>query len=289
MRADLYQSVTDKIVRDMESGILPWVQPWSASASGTLPMNATTRRAYSGVNVLLLWGAGQAAGHPTQEWLTYKQAQAIGAQVRKGEKATTVYFADRFIPKTEKAKPAVDQKQVYFLKAFSVFNVAQCDGITATTRAPMTEREAIDRAESVIQRTGAHISIGGDKAMYVPSLDLIKLPPQQAFTDQINYYRTAFHEIGHWTGHDSRLARQYGKRFGDTAYAREELVAEMASAFVCASLDITPTVRHADYIGSWLEVLKSDNRAIFTAASHASKAADFILNGKASAQGKIAA
>lgn len=279
MRTDLYDTVTAKIIKDMESGLLPWVQPWSNGASGTLPLNATTRRNYSGVNVLLLWGTSQVAGYQSQEWLTYNQAQSVGAQVRKGERGTTIYFADKFVPKTEKAKPVEDQRSLYFLKAFSVFNVAQCDGIEPAARVPMTERQSIDRAEALIANTGAQVDIGGDKAFYRPAVDRIQLPPQQAFApNQINYYRTAFHEIGHWTGHASRLDRAYGKRFGDSAYAREELVAEMASAFVCASLDIVPTVRHADYIGSWLEVLKTDNKAIFTAASHASKAADFILS-----------
>ncbi len=289
MRSDLYQTVTDKIISDLESGRLPWVQPWSNRASGGLPINATTRRAYSGINVLLLWGSAQVAGYSAQSWLTYKQAQAVGAQVRKGEKATTIYYADRFVPKAEHAKPKEDQRAVYFLKSYSVFNVAQCDGIAEPDHVPMPERQAIERAEQVIADTGAHISVGGDVACFVPSLDLIKLPPQQAFSEQINYYRTAFHELGHWTGHASRLDRAYGKRFGDTAYAREELVAEMSSAFVCASLDIQPTVRHADYIASWLEVLRGDNKAIFTAASHASKAADYILKTSAQAEQQEAA
>ncbi len=279
MRADLYQTVTDKIIRDLEAGSLPWVQPWSTGAVATMPQNATTKRNYSGVNVLLLWGAAQVAGYQAQEWLTYKQAQAVGAQVRKGEKSTTIYYADRFVPKAEHTKPADEQRAVYFLKAFSVFNVAQCDGIAAMVTAPVTERQQVASAEALMTQTGAEIVIGGPKAFYQPATDTVHLPPQQAFApNQINFYRTAFHELGHWTLHASRCNRAYGKRFGDSAYAREELVAEMASAFLCASLGIVPTVRHADYIASWLGVLKADNKAIFTAASHASKAADFILN-----------
>jgi antirestriction protein ArdC len=145
-------------------------------------------------------------------------------------------------------------------------------------RAPLADCETIPHAEALIRATGADFRIGGDQAFYVPSQDFIRIPHQSAFTEQINYYRTAFHELGHWSGHASRLARDLTTSFGTKDYAREEMVAEMATAFICASLGIVPTVRHADYLGNWLQVLREDVRAIVKAASLASKASDYILS-----------
>ena len=283
-RQTVYQEVTDRIVVELEQGRVPWVQPWGrAKTAPGLPINATTSRRYSGINVLILWGAVIEHGYPTQSWLTFRQALGLGGNVRKGERGTTVVYADRFVPQAEKERAAQagdEPQQVPFLKRFTVFNVAQCDGLPAhlgAAAAPLPEREIIPNAEALIAATGADFRIGGNRAFYVPAADYIQVPPQPAFFEQINYYRTCFHELGHWTGHASRLARDFAGSFGSKTYAREELVAEMASAFVCASLGIAPTVRHADYVGSWLEVLREDNRAIFRAASLASKAADFLL------------
>jgi antirestriction protein ArdC len=165
-----------------------------------------------------------------------------------------------------------------------VFNAEQCDGLPKGLIAPpvaKTEQQIVPEAEALIAATSADFRIGGDQAFYVPSEDFIRIPNQTAYPDQINYYRTAFHELGHWTGHKTRLDRSLTTKFGTVDYAREELVAEMATAFVCVSLGIVPTVRHADYIGNWLQVLKEDARAIVKAASLASKACDFILAFKA--------
>ncbi|WP_428408426.1 ArdC family protein [Hyphococcus sp.] len=287
-RADLYTEVTAKIVKELEAGRFPWAQPWAARGEAAtiaagLPKNAQTGRAYSGINILLLWGAAIENGFSGQTWLTFKQAKALGGSVLKGERGSMVVYADKFIPKDEQERAAKDGDEasfVPFLKRYTVFNAAQCEGLPPELTAgakPLPECEAIPRAENLIKATCADFRIGGDRAFYVPSQDFIRVPPQPAFFEQINYYRTCFHELGHWTGHASRLGREFKGRYGSHAYAREELVAEMASAFVCASLSITPTVRHADYLGAWLEVLKEDNRAIFNAASLASKAADFIL------------
>jgi len=285
-RGDLYQSVTDRIIQEMEAGRAPWVQPWGAPGSDApvgLPKNASTGRTYSGINILLLWGAAIEAGRSGQNWLTFKQALALGGAVRKGERGTTVVYADRFTPQTEKERAketGEDARQVAFLKRYTVFNTDQCDGLPEAASAaptPLPEREAIPRAEALIAATGADFRIGGARAFYVPSQDYIQVPPQPAFFQQIDYYRTSFHELGHWTGHASRLARDLSNGFGSKGYAREELVAEMASAFVCAALSIKPIVRHTDYLATWLEVLREDKRAIFKAASLASKAADFLL------------
>lgn len=285
-KTSLYDEVTARIIAELEQGRAPWVQPWGApdaKAGLGLPKNALTGRAYSGVNILILWHHVTRAGFATQIWLTYRQAQEMGGHVMKGERGITACHADTFVPKAERKRAEQDGDEpgrVPFLKRFTLFNVEQCEGLPEDAyagAAPLPEAEIIPQAERLIEATGADFRVGGTKAFYVPSQDFIRVPPQPAFFDQVNYYRTCFHELGHWTGHESRLAREFKGRFGSNPYAREELVAEMASAFVCASLSIAPTVRHTDYIGSWLEVLKEDNRAIFRAASQASKAADFIL------------
>ena len=284
-RVSLYVEVTARIVSELEAGRLPWVQPWGASggAGPGLPRNALTARSYSGVNVLILWSAVIEHGFPSQSWLTFRQAQEAGGCVRKGEHGVTVVYADRFTPEAEKeraTREGGDPKAVPFLKRFTVFNVAQCEGLReglASDPAPLPEREIVPVAEEVIAASGVDFHIGGDRAFYVPSLDFVQVPPQPAFFEQINYYRTCLHELCHATGHAKRLARDLTNSFGSKDYAREELIAEMGSAFLCAALGITPTVRHADYIGSWLEVLREDNRAIFRAASAATKAADWLL------------
>lgn len=282
-RGSLYDEVTASIVAQLEEGVFPWVRPWSkALAAPGLPRNAVTGRAYSGINVLILWGAVIEGGWPSQDWLTFRQALAAGGCVRKGERGRTVFYADRFVPKAEREAGESDEaaRGIAFLKRFTVFNVAQCEGLPeklTAAPAPLPERELHDNAEALIASTGADLRIGGAEAFYSPSADYVQVPPQPAFHHQIDYYRTALHELGHWTGHPSRLGRDQTGRFGSAAYAREELVAELASAFLCAALGIRPTVRHADYLGSWLAVLRADNRAIFRAASQASKAAEFLL------------
>ncbi|MGF7151477.1 antirestriction protein ArdC [Sphingomonas zeicaulis] len=183
-----------------------------------------------------------------------------------------------------KAPPATredgEARAVPFLKRFTVFNVAQCDGLRpelAADPAPLPEREIVPVAEALIAASGADFRVGGDKAFYVPSADFVQVPPQPAFFEQINYYRTCLHELTHWTGHASRLARDFSGGFGSKLYAREELVAEMGSAFLCAALGIVPTVRHTDYLACWLDLLREDNRGNFRAASVANKAADLLL------------
>ena len=283
-RPSIYQEVTDRIIRELEQGRVPWVQPWGgAKAELALPKNASSGRCYSGVNILILWGAVIERGFASQQWLTFRQALELGGNVRRGEHGTTVCYADRFIPKSEMERAAKDGNEpeaVPFLKRFTVFNVAQCEGLPerlCSVSEPVPEREIVPHAEALIAATGADFRIGGARAFYVPRGDYIQVPPQPAFFDQINYYRTCFHELGHWSGAAHRLDRDLKGGFGSKSYAREELVAEMGSAFICATLGIVPTVRHADYLGSWLEVLREDNHAIFRAASQASKAADFIL------------
>jgi len=285
-RTSLYQEITDKIIAELEAGRVPWVQPWGTAAARAaleMPKNAATQRRYSGINVLILWGAVIECGFTGQSWLTFRQALGLGGNVRKGEHGTTVVYADRFTPDEERRRAERDGNEPYaipFLKRFTVFNTDQCEHLSGelmTASAPVPEGLILPHAEMLIAATGADFRIGGGRAFYSPTHDFIQVPSPDAYFEPINWHRTALHELGHWSGHPSRLGRDLSGNFGSALYAKEELVAEMTSAFVCASLGIVPTVRHADYIGSWLEVLREDDRAIVRAASAASKAADYLL------------
>ena len=296
-RVSLYDEVTARIVGELEAGRVPWVQPWgNAAATVGLPRNALTKRPYSGINVLILWGAVIGGCYPSQDWLTFNQARDAGGTVRKGERGVTVVYADRFTPEAGKRDTATlrgsdaraserasqgeeEPRSIAFLKRFIVFNVAQCDGLNVdlSDPVPLPERELLAVGEDLIRASGVEYRIGGNKAFYSPIFDFVQVPPQPAFFAQIDYYCTALHELTHATGHAKRLGRDLSHGFGSKGYAREELVAEMGSAFLCAALCIVPTLRHADYCASWLAVLKQDSRAIVRAASAASKAADWLL------------
>ncbi|TIU35253.1 MAG: DUF1738 domain-containing protein [Mesorhizobium sp.] len=284
-RSNLYDEITDKIIKELEAGRLPWVQPWGSAAAKAplaLPRNASTGRAYSGINVLILWGAVVERGYMGQSWLTFRQALSLGGNVRKGEHGTTIVYADCFVPDDEKKRArdtGEDARPVPFLKKFAVFNAEQCEGLPEDIEVfPLPDPAPIEpRVEALIKATGIEFRIGGDQAYYLPTQDRVQVPPPQAFFEPINWHRTALHELGHATGHPSRLARDFSGSFGTRKYAFEELVAEISAAFSCAALGIVPTVRHADYIGSWLEVLREDNRAVVRAASLAGKAADWLL------------
>ena len=281
VRRDLYQEITDRIIQEIESGSLPWLQPWQETGIATgLPFNATSKRAYSGINTVLLWLQASDRGYSSPAWCTFKQARNAGGSVRKGERATTVVWVSPVVLKAERAKAQEEGREpgrIHVLKAFHVFNVQQCDGLDDFQSEPLPSTwEPHTEAERIIDRTGADIRHGGSQAFYSRASDGIALPDKGAFRTGDEYYSTAFHELAHWTGHKSRLDRDYGKRFGDQAYAREELVAEIGSAFVCGALDIQPECRHSDYLAAWLQVLKADKRAIVTAASAAGKAADYV-------------
>ena len=285
-RTSLYQEITDKIIAELEAGRVPWVQPWgtaAAKASLTMPKNAATHRHYSGLNVLILWCAVIERRFSTQNWLTFRQALGLGGNVRKGEHGTTVVYADHFVPDEERKRAERDGDEpsgIRFLKRFTVFNTDQCEDLppeVVSAPSPVPEGLMVPQAEALIAATGADFRIGGDRAFYSPNYDFIQVPRPEAYFEPINWHRTALHELGHWTGAAQRLDRDLSGSFGSKKYAQEELVAEITSALVCASLGIVPTVRHSDYIGSWLEVLREDDRSIVRAASAASKAADYLL------------
>ena len=285
-RVNLYDEITSRIIAELEGGRLPWVQPWGGAgvvAPLSTPRNAAPGRGYSGINILILWGAVIARGYSCQSWLTFRQALSLGGNVRKGERGTTVVYADRFVPDDERRRSretGENAQAIPFLKRFTVFSTDQCEnlpGDLVTAPPPVPEGLILPKVETLIRASGADLRLGGDKAFYSPALDYVQVPRPEAYFEPVNWHRTALHELGHWSGHATRLDRDLSGGFGSKRYAQEELVAEMTAAFTCATLGITPTVRHADYIGSWLDVLREDNRAVVRAASAASKAADFLL------------
>ena len=280
---DLYAETTARIVAALERGVAPWVRPWSTLAEA-IPMNAQTRRQYRGVNFTLLTLEAEGHGYPINRWLTYRQALELGGQVRRGEHGTAVVFWQlKKIAATaevfpDSATPDLPDRVYPLLRAYTVFNVAQVEGLAPelTQVAPATwEPEA--RAEELLLMSGAHLRFGGSKAFYRPASDEIQLPPQRAFATATGYYNVALHELTHWTGHERRCNRQLAGRFGEAAYAAEELIAEMGAAYLCAHCRLDGELRHADYLASWLKVLRTDKRAIFAAAAKAQKAADYVL------------
>ena len=222
-RTSLYSEITDKIIAELEAGRVPWVQPWGTSAAKApiaMPKNAATQRRYSGVNVLILWGAVIERGFAGQSWLTFRQALSLGGNVRKGEHGTTVVYADRFIPDEERKRAERDGDEpgaIPFLKRFTVFNTDQCEnlpGELVTAPPPVPEGLILPQAEALIAATGADFRIGGDRAFYSPAQDYVQVPRPDAYFEPINWHRTALHELGHWVGHPSRLARDLSGMFG---------------------------------------------------------------------------
>ncbi len=284
-KRDVYAEVTARIVAQLEAGVRPWHQPWAAGH----PAGAVSRplRAngvpYRGINVVVLWCASMERGYSSPYWLTFNQARELGGCVRKGEKGTTVVYANAFEKTTTDADTGEETtERIPFLKAYTVFNAEQADGLPARYAAsPVVETEPAERlaaADAFFAYTGADTRHGGGQAYYRPSEDYIQLPAYERFGRRESYYATRAHESVHWTGHPTRLARTFGERFGDAGYAVEELVAELGAAFVCADLGLTPEVMadHAAYLGCWLKVMKADSKALFTAAAQAERAAEFL-------------
>lgn len=284
-RADLYTRVTDRILADLEQGVRPWFKPWGTGQTQGRIIRPLRHNGlpYSGVNTLLLWSEAVARGFSAPIWMTFRQAHALGAHVKKGETGSLVVYADA-MRRTETDESGEEAKRrIPFLKAYTVFNVEQIEGLPAhylaPAPAPFAKIERIARADSFIAATGVTVRHGGDRACYSAASDHVQMPPFEAFHDAESYYVTLAHECIHWTKHPTRLDRDFKrKRFGDEGYAREELVAELGSAFLSADLGLTPQPRpdHAAYIASWLKVLKDDKRFIVSAAAHASRAADFL-------------
>ena len=284
-KTDIYTRVTDKIIADLEKGQRTWLPRWQGKhaagpVSRPLRQNGTP---YRGMNTLLLWAVSMEKGFISPIWMTYKQAQELGANVRKGEKGSLVVYANT-LNKTETNEDGKDVEQkIPFMRGYTVFNVEQVEGLPAHYYAqpvnPLPVEQRMEAADRFVKATGADIRYGGYSAFYAPDPDFIQMPHFETFTDKEAFYATILHECCHWTKHKTRLDRDFGKsKFGGENYAREELVAELGAAFLCADLGITPEVRedHAAYFDSWWVVLKNDKRAIFIAAVQAQRAADYL-------------
>jgi antirestriction protein ArdC len=285
-KADLYQAVTDRIVAALEAGTKPWRKPWNAAGlAGGLQLRSNGAE-YRGINQLLLTLTAMQAGYTSPYWLTFKQAIELGGGVRKGEKSSEIVFykkltvTDRDAPEGE-----AGEKQIPLLRSYRVFNAEQCDGLPARfypKPAPVVageEKQRDEAAEAALRSSGADIREGGAQAFYAPGSDHVQMPPFASFATVGGYLSTLAHELVHWTGHRSRLDRLKLTPFGTPSYAREELVAEIGAAFVCARLGVfgEHLDNHAAYLKSWLGVLKEDKRAIFKAAAQAQTAADLVL------------
>lgn len=273
MTQTIYSEITQSIIEQLEAGAVPWVKPWKADSSAD--KNLVSQKPYQGINRLLLGMSSMVKGFSVPVWASYKQWEAIGANVKKGEKGTKIVF---YSPVSKENKQTGDLEKYAVLKTYFVFNAAQVEGIDIVPAETVAaEFTAVELAEQRIIKTGAAISHGGDAAFYMPSADRIQLPNKSAFDSEANYYATAFHELAHWTGSKTRLDRDLDKgRFGNPAYAFEELVAEMSAAFLCSDYGIQGELRHAGYIGHWLKALREDSKAVFKAAALAQKAADYI-------------
>ena len=285
-RPDVYSRITDKIVADLEQGVRPWFKPWNAEhAAGkiTRPLRHNGIP-YKGINVIMLWSAATVKGYACPLWLTFKQALELGGNVRKGETGELVVYANSITKTETDEKGEETEREIPFLKGYTVFNAEQCENLPAhyTARAEppaLTPLQRIEAVDKFFAATGIDIRHGGNRAFYAEVPDYVQMPPFETFRDAESHAATLAHELTHWTKHDKRLARDMGRvKWGDAGYAREELVAELGSAFLCADLGITPEVRedHAAYIASWLKVLKDDKRFIFSAASQAQRAAGYL-------------
>ena len=278
---ELYERIAAQIRTQLAEGVLPWHRPWAvdpnARVSKPLRENAVP---YQGINVLILWGAAIEAGYASPFWMTYRQAQSIGAQVRRGERATHIVFA-KTAKKTE-TDASGDESEVllHVRRVYAVFNADQIDGLPEkyVPEIPDVNPDERDAAcDAWFDSLGIDIRYGGERAYYAPGPDRIQMPPFQTFESAPAFFSTLAHESVHSTGHRDRLDRSFGAR-GTPAYAREELVAELGSAFLCADLGIasSPRADHASYVGSWLELLEDEPRAVFDAATQAQQAVEFL-------------
>lgn len=286
-RIDIYARITETIVADLENGVRPWMKPWSASGLEgriTRPLRHTGEP-YTGINVLLLWSESIARGFEAPLWMTYRQARQIGAQVRKGETGATVVYASRFTKTETDSRGDEVERDIPFLKTYTVFNCDQIDGLPDHYHHRpdriIDPVSRIEHADRFFENTGAVIRHGGSKAYFASASDHIQMPPFESFRDAESYVAVLSHEANHWTAPAHRVGRDLSRYHKDrTERAREELIAELGSCFLCADLGIVPELEprpdHASYLHSWLRVLKDDKRAIFQAAAHAQRAVTYL-------------
>lgn len=286
-KTDVYTTITNKIIADLEKGQLTWRKPWSAEhlAQNVVRPLRWNNIPYTGINTIFLWAIAAERGFQSQYWMTFKQAADMKAHVKKGEKASPVVYADKFLKSETGDNGETEAKAIPFLKSYFVFNASQIEGLpemyykTPEPKAPINTESRIQELDDFFKQTKADIRIGGSQAYYSQGSDHIQMPPFESFHEAKSYYATLAHELTHWTKHKTRLDRDFGRtKWGDEGYAKEELVAELGSCFLAADLGFEPetTEQHSAYIQSWLKALKDDKKLIFSAASHASKAVEFL-------------
>lgn len=282
-KTDIYTTVTNKILADMEKGILPWDRSWNGCSS--LPLR-WTGESYNGINILMLWAASMCKGYSAPTWMTFNQALELGGAVRKGEKGATVVYAGTLLKSDDAGQQGDENAQtIHYLKRYTVFNVAQIDGLPERFHTAGTEQkfrnpdERHAAADQFFTATRAQIDTRGTQPAYFPLADRIEMPAFADFKSAEDYYSTLSHELTHWTGHKTRLDRELkSHRDNIQDYAKEELIAELGAAFLCAELGISsePREDHAAYLQNWIQALKNDKKFIFTAASQASRAVDYL-------------
>lgn len=268
---DIYAEITEKVIEQMEAGTMPWKRPWVADKSQNhFPTNYISNKPYRGINVMILW----CSDYADQRFATYKQWASKGGQVRRGESGTKIVL---YKPMTVQDKATAKDKDILMMRSYTVFNIAQVDGIEQKQVQSdfIEDTMKFDRALEFESLATYHH--GGNRAFYQILTDEIHMPPRIQFKCEEDYHATALHELTHWTGPKDRCNREFGKRFGDDAYAFEELVAEMGAAFLCAHAGIEYQTQHASYVSAWLNIMKGDKKSIITAASQAQKAVDFVL------------
>jgi antirestriction protein ArdC len=286
-RADIYARITDRIVADLETGVRPWIKPWSGG-NGTGRVSRPRRHngePYQGINVILLWSEAIARGYASPIWMTYRQAAELGGHVRKGESGTTVVYASK-LTKTELDDSGQEvERGIPFLKSYTVFNVEQMDELPPQyhflPEPQIGPVERISHADTFFDSTGARVIYGGASAFYAPATDHIQLPPFEFFRDAQSFVAIRAHETVHWTAPVHRVGRDLSRYHQDSSErSREELIAELGAAFLCADLGIVPELEprpdHVSYLASWLKVLAHDKRFIFAAAAHAQRAVAYL-------------
>ena len=272
-KVDIYTEVTNRVIERLEQGFAPWLKPWHTE--NTLDKNIASGNEYNGINRIILG----MSGFNCNTWGSFKQWQDLGAQVKKGEHGTRIVFYTPVVKKEIKPNDPNPENAMYAcLKTYYVFNAEQVEGIEIKPREiedkPFLNNVMVD---TMVTNTGAHIRHGGNSAYFSPNDDYINMPIKSDFNDEAGYYATLLHELTHWSGHKHRLDRTKGKRFGDTQYAFEELIAELGSAFLCEKFAVKGDIRHEGYIASWLKALKNDNNMIFKASAYAQKSTDYIV------------
>jgi antirestriction protein ArdC len=278
---DIYERVTGQIIESMERGAGVYRMPWHVTGADSFaPVNVVSKRPYRGINVLLLWLLAEHHGYSSGEWATYNQWHELGAQVRKGEKAALVVFwkiSERGREETDEPEEPASNRSI-LARGYHVFNAAQVEGYAPKARPALSESERVESAERFFSAQGVTVEHGGSRACYSPQEDVIHMPPFSCFRDPASYYSVLGHEETHATGAKHRLDRDLKPRFAEESYAMEELIAELGAAFLCSTLGLAnePRADHAAYLSNWLKVLKQDKRAIFTAASQAQKAVDWM-------------